>query len=347
MLTETELKEIRSSIKKAKNIVVIFDGDADGLCSYLTLKKVMKCSYGIAAKSSPILKEEIYINKIKEINPDLVVILDKPIVAQEFIDKINARVIWIDHHLPLKRKNVQYYNPRIRDISDNTSVSYLCYKTAKKGLWVAAIGVIGDFQYSNIFKSVEKKYGLVGNTKDPGKILFKTKLGMLARIYSFMLKGRNKDVRKYISLLEKIEDPREILEQSTENGKLIFERFKEIYKEYKLLLDDALKHKTKEEVLSYVYLDKKMSFTGELSNELIYRFPSKMIIAGRIKNNRVRLSIRSNKHNLLGIVEEAVSGLDGYGGGHEHACGAYIAESDLELFINRIKMLIKNGDKIV
>jgi len=341
MITETELKEARSAIKKAKNIVVIFDGDADGLCSYLTLKKIMKNSYGIAAKSSPILKEEIYINKIKEIRPDLVVILDKPVVTQEFIDKIDAKIIWIDHHLPLKRKKVQYYNPRMRDISDNTSVSYICYKIARKYSWIAAIGVTGDFQYSDIFKAVDKKYKLIGKTKDPGKILFETKLGMLARIYSFMLKGKNKDVRRYIGLLDKIEDPREILEQSTENGRIIFNRFKEIGKEYKLLLNEAIKQKTKEEVFTYIYLDKKISFTGELSNELIYKFPNKVIIIGRIKNNWIRLSIRSNKYDLLSIVEEALSGLEGYGGGHEHACGAYIAEKDFELFINRVKTMIK------
>jgi single-stranded DNA-specific DHH superfamily exonuclease len=80
-----------------------------------------------------------------------------------------------------------------------------------------------------------------------------------------------------------------------------------------------------------------MSFTGDLSNELLYRFPDKIILVGRKKGEDVRMSLRSKNILLPGILEKSLSGLEGYGGGHEHACGASIKETDFKEFIERIK----------
>ena len=80
-----------------------------------------------------------------------------------------------------------------------------------------------------------------------------------------------------------------------------------------------------------------MSFTGDLANELLYKYPDKIILVGRKKNDDVRMSIRSRNTLIPPILEKSLSGLEGYGGGHEYACGANIKEEDFKEFVKRIK----------
>ena len=93
----------------------------------------------------------------------------------------------------------------------------------------------------------------------------------------------------------------------------------------------------KEKILVYTYSDDKMSFTGDLANELLYKFPDKVIIVGRKKNDEVRMSIRSRGIVIPQILEKSLSGLEGYGGGHEYACGANVKQDDFNEFIKRMK----------
>tara|TARA_B100001971_G_C17862691_1_gene369143 strand:- start:348 stop:602 length:255 start_codon:yes stop_codon:yes gene_type:complete len=81
-----------------------------------------------------------------------------------------------------------------------------------------------------------------------------------------------------------------------------------------------------------------MSFTKDLSNELLYRYPSKIILIGREKNGEYKCSLRSSKIILKDVVKKALIGLNGYGGGHEHACGCCLrTEEDFNEFVRRIK----------
>ena len=49
--------------------------------------------------------------------------------------------------------------------------------------------------------------------------------------------------------------------------------------------------------------------------------PDKMILIAREKNGEMKLSMRGAKYEVLPVLKEAIEGLDGYGGGHLHACG--------------------------
>ena len=90
-------------------------------------------------------------------------------------------------------------------------------------------------------------------------------------------------------------------------------------------------------VLVFTYTDDKMSFTGDLANELLYRFPEKVIVVGRKKGDELRMSIRSTGILIPPILDKCLIGLEGYGGGHEFACGANVKERDFEEFVERIK----------
>ena len=106
---------------------------------------------------------------------------------------------------------------------------------------------------------------------------------------------------------------------------------------YESLLNDAIKNPGKEKMLVYTYADDKMSFTGDLANQLLNKFPDKIIVVGRKKEDEVRMSIRSKGILIPQILEKSLSGLEGYGGGHEYACGANVKQDDFNEFIERMK----------
>lgn len=337
-----ELEEIRRYLTESENPLFFFDDDPDGLCSYILLKKFIDRGNGVVLKSAPIL-DVSYLRKIDEYNPDKIFVLDKPVVNQDFIDKVNVPLIWIDHHSLSERKGVKYYNPRIREEKDNRPVSYWCYKVVKQNLWIAAVGVVSDWCIPDFIEEFSKQYpGLIDkDVKNPGIALFESELGNLCRIFSFVLKGKVSDAMKCVNILFKIESPYEILRQETPRGKFIFKMAEKVGKQYSELLNKALNSKMDDNLLLFTYPSGKMSFTGELSNELLYRFPDKVIIVAREKDGDMRLSIRSKHHVILPILNKALKDVEGYGGGHEYACGANIAKKDFRKFVDKIRDNIK------
>jgi len=79
-----------------------------------------------------------------------------------------------------------------------------------------------------------------------------------------------------------------------------------------------------------------MSFTSDLSNELLYRYPDKVIIIAREKSGEMKCSLRARNYSLPPIIEKSIQGCRGYGGGHEHACGACIAVEDFDRFLENV-----------
>ena len=95
-------------------------------------------------------------------------------------------------------------------------------------------------------------------------------------------------------------------------------------------------------MLVFTYSDDKMSFTGDLANELLYKFPDKIIIVARRKEDDMRMSIRSSKKIIPPILEKSLIGLEGYGGGHELACGANVKQHQFEEFVERMKKKVSD-----
>jgi len=342
MISQKEFEEIENYLIKSENPLFFFDDDPDGLCSYLLLRKRYGKGKGIPVKTSHDMYD-IYLRKIKEYSPDVVFILDKPVLSQDVVDKINVPLIWIDHHEPLDLKGLKIFNPRVRDKKDSRPVSYWCYKIVRESMWIGMVGAVGDWFLPEFTKEFCRQYPdlLNKDVKDPGEALYENEFGKLSKIFSFALKGNTSDVRKNINILVNIDTPYEILRQESARGKYIYTQFLKINKQYEALLEKAIKSKTKSKFLIFTYPSGKMSFTGDLSNELLYKFPNKIIIIAREKNESMRLSLRSKNVILPPILLKALDGVEGYGGGHEYACGANIAKKDFDRFTDKLKEYIK------
>jgi single-stranded DNA-specific DHH superfamily exonuclease len=339
MVKLTSLKEIYKIIQKSENPLIFFDDDPDGLCSYLQIKKHFKKGYPVVVKSSPKL-DISYLKKIDEYSPDLVIVLDKPILPQDFIDKVNVPIVYIDHHPVNDIKGVKYFNPLIIDKNDDRPVSYWCYELTKDNLWIGTVGTAADYSLATI-KEFNKKFPkLTNSSEDIQKIIFDTNLGKIIRIFFFVLKDPHYKVLQYVNLIEKINSPEEILEESSENAREIMSVYRRIDREYQKLLEKA-KEPQKSKVHKFLYISGKMSFTSELASELQNKFKDKIILVGRQKDGLVKMSLRYQNGDLRKILEMALENLDGYGGGHKHACGANLNSKDFDEFVERLESYIK------
>ncbi|MFC1697209.1 DHHA1 domain-containing protein [Nanoarchaeota archaeon] len=337
MLSEKKIIEIREELETCKRPLFFFHDDPDGVASFLLFYRFVGEGKGVIIKSHPNVSE-MFVRKVEEYNPDKIFILDIAMVEQEFIDAVKVPVVWVDHHEPQKRNNVKYFNPRIEG-NDNHPVSYVCYKVVQQDLWISMLGCVGDWFIPDFVDEFKKSYPdlLPKEITQPDEALFGSRLGKLIKVVAFMLKGTTQQAMKCVKIMTRIKTPYEILNKETPAGKFIYNKFEDINGIYEELMDEIKKIVKEDKVLVYTYKHARYSFTKDISNELLYLFPEKIIIIAREKSGEMRMSLRSKHINIPKILDKALIDIEGYGGGHEHACGACVKVEDFEYFINSIR----------
>ncbi|MFH1327170.1 MAG: DHHA1 domain-containing protein [archaeon] len=345
MLTEKHVSEIKEHLEKAQNPIFFFHNDQDGLCSFLLLQKWIGRGKGIAVKTFPAL-DESYFRKVQELGADYVFVLDVPLVSKEFFNRlreVNIPVVWIDHHdVQLDNPDfVNYYNPFFNGQSTNEPVAVLCYQiTGKKSdLWIATIGAISDGYFPEFYPEFLEKYPDLGvKTTNPFQVLYESKIGEIAVILSGGLKDKTSNVISMLKFLMKVKSPYEILE---ENGKTysFHRRANQINQKYQTLLNKAKNLTKNSDKLLFFKYSGDLSISGELSNELMYRFPGKLIVVAYIKGSKVNLSLRGE--NIKGKFLEAIKGIEGAtGGGHKDAVGGQMQADALNEFKKNLEKQI-------
>ncbi|MBI2112764.1 DHH family phosphoesterase [Candidatus Woesearchaeota archaeon] len=333
MLSDKEIEDIREELATAKNPLFIYDGDGDGLTSFLLLYKIHREGKGMALTTTSYLDGK-FVRKVEEINPDKIFILDIPVVEQDFLDGVKRPVIWIDHHPPLERTKVKYFNPRIRNIDAYVPTSRMSWQVSQhpEDMWIAAVGSLADYSLPNFIDEFQAKHpSFAEKGDDINTLLYKRQIGKLVKFFFFLLKGPSTEVRKSIKILTRIKTPEEIFNEETPQGKFLHRRFLKINEKYEELLKQAKKCVKKTRLVLFNYTESKWSFTTNLSNELFGHYPEKMIIISRRKSEEVKCSLRGK--NVRSILEKALVGVEGRGGGHPDACGAVIKEKDWDLFL--------------
>lgn len=344
MLIKKQIKEIREHLEKAQNPVFFFDNDPDGLCSFLLLQKYVGRGKGVAIKSFPEMTAE-YFRKVGELNADYIFILDKPLVSQEFFDEVknfNIPVVWIDHHdVKAKVPNfVHYYNVALNKLKKNEPVTYLCYKITnkKEDLWLAVAGCISDRFVPDFYSDFEKLYpDLSIKSKDAFDIFYKSQIGNIVKMFCFSLKDTISNVVKMIKFLIAVKSPYEVLEESGKNHEMHL-RYKQINKKYQKLIEKAKSIAGENRLLFFQYSG-DLSISADLSNELSYLFPEKIIVVVYIAGIKGNISVRGKK--IRDIIIKSIEGLENAtAGGHEDAVGAQVRVGDLEKFRENIEKLI-------
>ncbi|HIH42386.1 TPA: DHH family phosphoesterase [Candidatus Woesearchaeota archaeon] len=358
VLNEKQYAHIREELDNCTKPLIFFHDDPDGLTSFLLLYRYKKEGKGIPVKTTPKVDVK-FLPKVEEYQPDKIFGVDLAMIDQDFIDgaKIEGKqipIVWIDHHQPLERDNILYFNSRSPPNPVNECGAYLCFQTVKEArpedLWICAIGCIGDWFFPPLMEDFRKQYPdlLPAHITKPEDALFNSPLGELVKIISFILKGKISEVMKCVKIMTRLESPYEIIHQTTSRGKYLFKRAEELDKDYRKLLAEALNFVDKQDskLIVFKYKHQNYSFTKELANEVLYRFPDKHLIIGREKNGEVKCSLRGSDLNLPPLVEKALQGVDGFGGGHEHACGVNLNVSDFDKFVENFKQAVADSKKI-
>ena len=332
------IEKIREQLLGSARPLFLFDDDPDGLSSFLLLYKMVRAGKGSALKGSKL--NEDFAEKVNEYSPDLIVVLDKPIVEQEFFDKVRAPCIWIDHHEVQKPKGITYFNPRQFDKEKNIPTSQLCYEITREDSWIAAVGIVADWCIppQEMIDEIRNKYGDVIQKKieNAPDALYNSDIGRIARVFSFNLKGKAKDVYASMKILSRIDSPKELLDEEHAQARLVMKQYKAHQKEYEKILEQITVDE-EDTVLLFRYSDSSNSYTVDLSNELLYRYPDKYIIIARHHNDSYKCSLRSSKYPVEPILQEVLKTVNGTGGGHLHACGAIIPEDQFDTFVDMIR----------
>jgi hypothetical protein len=206
-------------------------------------------------------------------------------------------------------------------------------------MWLGVVGCLFDYLIPDFIKEFKKDYpDLIDDVKkDPGYILYETDLGKLVKVFAFNIKGNGPDVKKALKYMEEVSSPYEILNQTTEAGTFLYNRYKKINYDYEKILKKARSEANNEKILLFNHPHLKYSFATDLATELSYFYQDKLIIVAREKDEMYRLSIRDKKLDLRNVLKKALSGLEGYGGGHKSACGASVSRKDYNTLIEKIK----------
>jgi single-stranded DNA-specific DHH superfamily exonuclease len=338
MLNKKQINEIKKHLNKAQNPLFFFDNDADGLCSFILLQKYIGAGKGVPIKSFPSLTKE-YTRKIRELNPDYIFILDKPEVSLEFFEevhKINLPIIWIDHHITDVEipDYVNYYNPSLTE-KINAPVTALCYQITKQNLWIAITGCISDKFSPEFYIDFQKKYPDLSTVSNKANdILYQSGIGKISRLLNAGLKDKTTNVINMIKFLINAKNPYEVIDENQKNHTM-HQRYDFINGKQKKLIKKAKeKYNKKSKILFFEYSG-DMSISADLSNELNYLFPDKIIVVAYLTGSKANISVRGE--NIKNKTLKIIKGLkESTGGGHENAVGAMINKEDLREFEERM-----------
>jgi single-stranded DNA-specific DHH superfamily exonuclease len=323
--------KIKKLIDAAKSICVFYDDDLDGLSSYLSVYWYKKVK-GICVKSSPKVQAD-FSQVVKRHNADLVVILDKPLIEETFFDP-EKTYIWIDHHdCANPPENVIYVNPKKMHQPNHCTV-YWVRQILQTPLWISALGSISDWDMNPDVQQFCTQYPQLCNKQTIDELLFDAKISALIQKMSFALKGQTDICKTHIKIFEKHPSFDSYIHPTSEDMHSVFATVQIFIDEYKKQIN-AIKGTRRKEII-HVYETTTTSFTTELANELYHKYPKKLIIVARKTPHQHKCSIRYYKP-IKHAVLTAISGLDGYGGGHDNACGACVSNEQFDEFVHKVK----------
>lgn len=340
MLDSSQILKARTLLEESNSPFFLYDNDADGLCSFVLLRRWLGKGTGSAVRSHPDLDAK-YAHQAISHGADLVVVLDRPFLGDDFLQELaihHIPVLWIDHHdveSPHRSDPmVHNLNPRFGKKSSHEPVTHWCYKIAgrKKDFWIALMGCIADHYLPSYNLLMNKEYAeLWKKVKGPFEGYYTTELGYLARMIGFSLKDMPSHVRALETFLFSCNNPYELIEEFA-SGDSFSQTARSLHTRYKILIERALLQVEEPSIFFSYRGDSSMS--SELANELSFRFPKSYIAVVYLKQGIVTLSLRGlNVRKLFDILMTEFPCASG--GGHRDAMGVRLPSSDLEGFKER------------
>lgn len=350
MLSLEKQQELKEHLERAQNPIFFFDNDADGLSSFLIIRRWLGRGKGVAVRSYPGLNES-YAKRAQELNADYVFILDKPVLTREFlsiIDQMNLPCIWIDHHINQNEdfsdlKSFESFNYAY-DGKSGEPVTYVSYKLTgrKEDLWIAVAGCIADHYLPNFAEDFAKEYPeLWGkNIEEPFDAYYNSEIGKIAQSFNFGLKDSITNVVAMQNFLILCASPADVFSEVIGN-KAFRDKYFNLKKKYDLLIEES-KKAVFGKLIFFTY-GGETSMSGDVSNEISYRNKDKYVAIGYVDGASCNFSLRGTNVRLL--FEKVSAQMEEIaGGGHLDAIGARVRTSDLEKFKELLIKEINNNE---
>lgn len=333
------------SVKENDEIVIIFNNDGDGICACVMMIKFLEEKMKIKKEpyiiSQPMPMDKNLINRVKTTIPRKIILLDLAADQQpNIINRLKglADVMVIDHHRYIKNlnaENVVHVNPRFSKSDIYQSTSYLVYNLCsklydmKKYLWIAAVGMVSDYDLSgskDVLKEIRETYSI---EKDD---LYDTIFGRLADMISANSATKQITPEHVVFEMKKYETPEDFL-----SDEKLSKVYNEIEDEIKKIMEDA--EKNTEEIGNFVFYNIKSrhSLRSPISTKLSEKYKGKIVVVYQRVGSKIKVSIRnqSGKKDLTKMLKKAIKGLAASAGGHEKAAGAVLNAKDWDVFKER------------
>ena len=343
MLNTSQLQKIREQIEASQNPLFFYDNDVDGLCSFLILRRALGRGKGVVIKSFPDLKQQ-YTQKINELNPDTIIILDKAELSKEFAnhaEEKNIPIIWIDHHKTYTSKEIINKTSYYTSYPSAEPVSYLAQKifNRQQDIWLATIGCIGDVYMPDFAEQFAKQNpDILPKNIDAFFALQSTTIGKMARMLNFGLMDTTTHILKLIKYLFNATSPYDILEENT-STKQFHKRVNQLEEFFQKQIKKAESHFDKNSPILFFTYSGNTSMSSEISNRLAFNHKDKLIIVAFLRPEKANISIRGK--DALKITKAATENILGAtGGGHKEATGAMVPITDFEIFKQNINKLV-------
>ncbi len=349
MLDVNSLNELREVLEGSANPIFYYDNDADGLCSFLLLRRWLGRGYGIAIRGHPGLGKD-FAKKAKELGADKVFVLDKPVIEREFFEEVGnygLEIVIIDHHkdsLEYKdREGVVLYNDYSEEDNAGRPVSAICYDLIgnRDESWIAMMGCVADHYLPEFVEEFKEKFGEYWNSEieEPFDAYYGSEIGRLAMALNFGLKDSTSNIVKLQKYLSKIRNPNQVLAEVSGNDDFR-KKYGFLKSKFDSLISDESNIHENGKILFFDYSG-DVSMSSDIANYLSYKYKDKILVVAYKSQGFANISIRGKK--VRDILEKVLEKVEGSGGGHEDAVGARIGSKDLEEFKESFKEEFENS----
>ncbi len=350
MVLSQELKTIRTLLEQSASPFFLYDNDADGLCSFVLLRRFLGRGEGSAVRSNPDIDVR-YAHQALAHGADLVVVLDRPYLGDSFLRELESRnipVLWIDHHQVdsshREHSLVHAFNPCFAANPSHEPVTHWSYLISSRAedCWIAVMGCIADHFLPPYVSLVKKTYPeLWASVKKPFEAYYTTELGFLARMIAFGLKSPPSQVSVFERSLYSCSSPHDF-KAALDSSEPFAEEIRSLAHRYKTLIERACAE-VNGQFIFFTY-GGETSMSSEIANELSFRYPSSYVLVTHTKPGILALSLRGN--NVLSFIEQVLPLFPrASGGGHRDAVGVRLPSSELNSFKHELFNLISASSR--
>lgn len=358
-ITNTEhiekLKVFFLSKSREDSICLLYDDDADGLCSaisvYAGLERLgFQSIISFCKTKERGVFQKDFLQNLKTAGVDTIICVDfEPLswqfISQDALQKLSMHVVIMDHHFDQtalynsnshKRIFIHPKNSGVCDDSGQYCCSKFCYDVMSHIVdisdieWKILPGMIGDMniiKWDKFIRAKMRQFGYRGRSH-----FFQTPFGKLATLFGFASAiGADEFEQEFFDYRQatSVKDALNVCDKK---------EFKPMWKEYK----SSLKLPGTETVdgVSFVQLKTKYRLASIISSIVGYLNPDKTFFFYRFDpdEKKYAISVRTQTDSIhLGkLIQHACTGIEGArGGGHQKAAGAGCRKDDLELIKER------------